>query len=283
MDFWYRLYLSPEWPLVLTSIIILIAFFAILMFVIKLLFKISKGDPNMKALLEGIKQGVETPSNGDETSEIISKVGRELGSQAKGLVTGVQNLAIVTAANQQAETNNQNIKDVHEMLQKEVGQFNDSTGTNGQLAHGSSYQPNDQVNISFSGMKIDAGTGALATPEVVETPEDQNRTENNDPVKFDPSKEPDLDKAGMQEQSAHKYDNEAFVRRHLPDYQCVHAYFNGNSDISLTGDWDFVGENQLPGHIFQSLYTTFNSKKSGTDEVAKKIFAFLEAMKKLRK
>jgi hypothetical protein len=245
MDSIDRLLLSPELTLWLTIFFLTIAFFAILIKVVFLLTKISRGDPQMKSLLNGINKGITTPSNEDETSQMFAKVGEELGSQAKGMVEVVNQLAVVSAVNQKTSENNSNIKEVREVLAKEVGAFNDNTDENAQIAHSSSYQQTDSIHITYSGVDL---------PEPQPSPgEDANNSEGQDkkpeePIVNPPEKE---DKPFTHQE----------IRELLKDtnkFPEVNKTLNGGIWSVKSGEWVFDGEGKLlPPHLVRNIINIF--------------------------
>lgn len=72
--------------------------------------------------------------------------------------------------------------------------------------------------------------------------------------------------------------DEAFTRRMLSEYPCVHPFFR-TERVDMYGNWTFA---ELDESIFIQLYATFNGKKSGPDEDAKRIHAFLKSVKDQR-
>ena len=111
MNFWERLFLSPEWPLWQLIIGILIATFAIS--VILLVWKIIdnfREKKIMSSLLKGADKGLAKPANVSESDNIMEQMGQVFGSQANQIVSKGMEYSLINAANNQTSENQKTIK-----------------------------------------------------------------------------------------------------------------------------------------------------------------------------
>ena len=273
MNFWERLFLSPEWPLWQLIIGILIATFAIS--VILLVWKIIdnfREKKIMSSLLKGADKGLAKPANVSESDNIMEQMGQVFGSQANQIVSKGMEYSLINAANNQTSENQKTIKAVHEATLQAVNNFNKQADATDKLGRGSSYNQEDVANISlnYSVSSSDISQSVDDSIELQDS-ESQHFEENQQNVETSLSESVD-------EPSQEVEVDEAWVKAKVLDFQCVKSQINS---YNLDDDWTF---SNLSQRAFMEIYRIFNQKRAEqnpSDDV-QKIYDYLREVKENR-
>lgn len=272
MNFWERLFLSPEWPLWQLIIGILIATFAIS--VILLVWKIIdnfREKKIMSSLLKGADKGLAKPANVSESDNIMEQIGQTLGSQATQVVSKVQEYVMVNAGINQASMNQQNIKDVQEATTQAINSFNKKADEIDKLGRGSSYNQGDVANISLNYSVSSSDISQSIDPSVA------SQVDENQSVEGQQSEELSVSDS-VDEPSQEVEVDEAWVKAKVLDFQCVKSQINS---YNLDDDWTF---SNLSQRAFMEIYRIFNQKRAEqnpSDDV-QKIYDYLREVKENR-